>query len=52
MFANTGLVEEVKEMRAPQIETAFGYPRDFLGNRFVYVVISPPARAAFPSAVT
>jgi wyosine [tRNA(Phe)-imidazoG37] synthetase (radical SAM superfamily) len=24
-------------------EAAFGYPRDFLGNRFVYVVISPRA---------
>ena len=24
-------------------ETAFGYPRDFHGNRFVYVVISPRA---------
>jgi wyosine [tRNA(Phe)-imidazoG37] synthetase (radical SAM superfamily) len=25
-------------------ETAFGHPRDFLGNRFVYVVVSPRAR--------
>ena len=25
-------------------EAAFGYPRDFLNNRFVYVVISPRAR--------
>lgn len=25
-------------------ESAFGYPRDFLGNRFVYAVISPRAR--------
>jgi len=25
-------------------ETAFGYPRDFLDNRFVYTVISPRAR--------
>jgi wyosine [tRNA(Phe)-imidazoG37] synthetase (radical SAM superfamily) len=25
-------------------ESAFGYPRDFLENRFVYVVISPRAR--------
>ena len=24
-------------------ETAFGYPRDFLANRFVYIVISPRA---------
>jgi wyosine [tRNA(Phe)-imidazoG37] synthetase (radical SAM superfamily) len=37
-------VEEVKESRAPLIETAFGCPRDFLGNRFVYVVISPRSR--------
>lgn len=28
--------------RAP--ETAYGYPRNFLGNRFVYVVVSPRAR--------
>jgi wyosine [tRNA(Phe)-imidazoG37] synthetase (radical SAM superfamily) len=27
-----------------KIETAFGCPRDFLGNRFVYAVISPRAR--------
>lgn len=27
-----------------RIETAFGCPRDFLSNRFVYVVISPRAR--------
>jgi wyosine [tRNA(Phe)-imidazoG37] synthetase (radical SAM superfamily) len=25
-------------------ETAFGHPMDFLGNRFVYVVVSPRAR--------
>lgn len=25
-------------------ETAFGHPKDFLGNRFVYAVISPRAR--------
>ena len=28
----------------PGAETAFGAPRDFLDNRFVYVVISPRAR--------
>lgn len=28
----------------PQIATAFGCPRDFLDNRFVYTVISPRAR--------
>lgn len=37
-------IEETKETRAPQTETAFGCPRDFLGNRFVYVVISARAR--------
>jgi len=29
---------------APPSGTAFGCPRDFLGNRFVYTVISPRAR--------
>lgn len=29
---------------ASQRETAFGYPRDFFNNRFVYAVISPRAR--------
>jgi wyosine [tRNA(Phe)-imidazoG37] synthetase (radical SAM superfamily) len=29
---------------APHLDTAFGCPRDFLQNRFVYVVISPRAR--------
>lgn len=27
----------------PEREMAFGYPRDFLGNRFVYAVVSPRA---------
>ncbi|HUD48415.1 MAG TPA: radical SAM protein [Candidatus Baltobacteraceae bacterium] len=44
MSAKLCVVEEVKESCAPLIETAFGCPRDFLGNRFVYVVISPRAR--------
>ncbi len=44
MSAKPCVVEEAKEVRAPQTETAFGCPRDFLGNRFVYVVISPRAR--------
>ena len=30
--------------RDGSLETASGYPRDFLDNRFVYVVISPRAR--------
>jgi wyosine [tRNA(Phe)-imidazoG37] synthetase (radical SAM superfamily) len=31
--------------KRPHAETAFGCPRDFLGNRFVYAVISARARA-------
>ena len=30
--------------RTARKETAFGYPRDFLDNRFVYLVVSPRAR--------
>ncbi len=39
-------VDPPKEGAKPisKMETAFGCPRDFLGNRFVYVVISPRAR--------
>jgi wyosine [tRNA(Phe)-imidazoG37] synthetase (radical SAM superfamily) len=44
MSAKLCIVEEPQEMRTSQAETAFGCPRDFLGNRFVYVVISPRAR--------
>jgi wyosine [tRNA(Phe)-imidazoG37] synthetase (radical SAM superfamily) len=44
MSAKLCAVDEPKEARTAQIETAFGCPRDFLGNRFVYVVISPRAR--------
>jgi wyosine [tRNA(Phe)-imidazoG37] synthetase (radical SAM superfamily) len=36
--------EEGRELRSPQAETASGCARDFLGNRFVYVVISARAR--------
>ena len=36
--------EEGVEHRLNPAETAFGCRRDFLGNRFVYVVISPRAR--------
>jgi hypothetical protein len=32
-----------KDRNAPP-ETAFGSPRDFLNNRFVYAVISPRSR--------
>ena len=44
MSAKLYMLGETKVERAPQTETAFGCPRDFLGNRFVYVVISPRAR--------
>ncbi len=44
MSAKLCVLEESKVGRVPQTETAFGCPRDFLGNRFVYVVISPRAR--------
>ncbi|MDB6024742.1 MAG: Radical domain protein [Verrucomicrobiales bacterium] len=46
MAAHQILVTESPILLKPkqQIETAFGCPRDFLGNRFVYAVISPRAR--------
>jgi wyosine [tRNA(Phe)-imidazoG37] synthetase (radical SAM superfamily) len=44
MSAKACEIEEAKEGRAHQTETAFGCPRDFLGNRFVYVVTSARAR--------
>jgi wyosine [tRNA(Phe)-imidazoG37] synthetase (radical SAM superfamily) len=37
--------EFAQKIKPPCAETAFGCPRDFLGNRFVYVVISARARA-------
>jgi wyosine [tRNA(Phe)-imidazoG37] synthetase (radical SAM superfamily) len=39
MSAKLCEVEETKEVRPPQVETASGCARNFLGNRFVYVVI-------------
>jgi len=44
MSAKLCVVEVAKEAPTPLSETAFGCPRHFLGNRFVYVVISPRAR--------
>src|ERR1700677_2399390 len=44
MSAKLFMTEERQGARTPQTESAFGCPRDFLGNRFVYVVISPRAR--------
>jgi wyosine [tRNA(Phe)-imidazoG37] synthetase (radical SAM superfamily) len=43
MSAKLCAVEETNGARTSKTETAFGCPRDFLGNRFVYVVISPRA---------
>lgn len=37
--------DAVQRTKRPRAETSFGCPRDFLGNRFVYVVISARARA-------
>src|SRR5947207_15923636 len=31
-------------VRSPAVDTAFGCPRDFLDNRFVYAVVSARAR--------
>jgi wyosine [tRNA(Phe)-imidazoG37] synthetase (radical SAM superfamily) len=36
-------LDEAKKASRALIDTAFGCPRNFLGNRFVYVVISPRA---------
>jgi len=44
MSAKLCAVEETRGAGTSKTETAFGCPRDFLGNRFVYVVISPRAR--------
>lgn len=35
--------EQPEKQRAPVRQTAFGYPRDFFDNRFVYTVVSPRA---------
>jgi wyosine [tRNA(Phe)-imidazoG37] synthetase (radical SAM superfamily) len=43
MSAKLCVDEEMKETRTLRTDTAFGCPRDFLGNRFVYIVISPRA---------
>lgn len=45
---NTGtLIQAQQQNTAPRSRrggTAFGYPRDFMDNRFIYTVISPRAR--------
>ena len=44
MFSKPAVVDLPRPMRLHPHETASGCPRDFLGNRFVYVVISSRAR--------
>lgn len=45
MNTNVELVEKpIQAAQRGDVRTAFGYPRDFLGNRFVYLTISPRAR--------
>jgi wyosine [tRNA(Phe)-imidazoG37] synthetase (radical SAM superfamily) len=43
MSARRLIEERSQEMRADQVCAPCGMSRDFLGNRFVYVVVSPPA---------
>ena len=43
MVTNENPAADAGKVRKPP-ETAFGCPRDFLNNRFVYVVVSPRAR--------
>lgn len=43
MSAKPSTLEETRLPKPLRPETAFGCPRDFLGNRFVYAVISPRA---------
>lgn len=38
------LIESPKLLPSSHRQTVFGYPREFLGNRFVYAVISPRAK--------
>lgn len=44
MTADTHVASETGKARRTAPETAFGRPRNFLDNRFVYVVVSPRAR--------
>jgi wyosine [tRNA(Phe)-imidazoG37] synthetase (radical SAM superfamily) len=44
MSAKTCPIECADSLRLSPLTTAFGCPRDFLDNRFVYAVISPRAR--------
>ena len=44
MSTPTSVLEGVEKSRAVPIAKAFGCPRNFLGNRFVYTVVSARAR--------
>jgi wyosine [tRNA(Phe)-imidazoG37] synthetase (radical SAM superfamily) len=44
MSAITSITEHAEKSRTPRAAKAFGYPRIFLGNRFVYTVVSARAR--------
>ncbi|HEV7926903.1 MAG TPA: radical SAM protein [Verrucomicrobiae bacterium] len=44
MPAITSITEHAEKSRTPRVAKAFGYPRIFLGNRFVYTVVSARAR--------
>ena len=44
MSTTASVNESVESHRAPPVATAFGCPRNFLDNRFVYTVVSARAR--------
>jgi wyosine [tRNA(Phe)-imidazoG37] synthetase (radical SAM superfamily) len=44
MSAKVSIEEPLGQTLASKTTSVFGYPRDFLDNRFVYLVISPRAR--------
>jgi sulfatase maturation enzyme AslB (radical SAM superfamily) len=44
MFTAPPVIERDEKSRASLDATAFGCPRNFLDNRFVYTVVSPRAR--------
>jgi wyosine [tRNA(Phe)-imidazoG37] synthetase (radical SAM superfamily) len=44
MPTTTSSIERVEKSRAARVASPFGCPRNFLGNRFVYTVVSARAR--------
>ncbi len=44
MYSDTIVSERVEKSGVVPAATAFGCPRNFLDNRFVYTVVSPRAR--------